>query len=162
MPPAGQLQGSRNASPRTQRKRPGDLTGVRGQQLATQAALEKAEATAQVRENLETQRQAKLVTEVDYSTEARENERKAAAAGVVAEAEIEVRPKTERIRVNFPIEDMTFGREILNEAEYDENSIMTKPPVIGGLRTYTFEEGRWYTVDADLADHLRFLGYAYE
>lgn len=162
--PAAQLQGSaaRNASPRNQRKRPGDLTGVRGQQLAAQASLEKAEARAQVEDSLEEQRIARLATEVDYSSDAREQERKAAESGVVAEEDFEVRAKTRRIRVNFPIEEMTFGKEVITAAEFDDAGIMTKPPVLGGLRSYTFEEGRWYTVDADLADHLAFLGYIYE
>jgi hypothetical protein len=161
MPPA-QTQGPRNASPRTQRKRPGDLTGVRGQQLATQAAIEKAEQSAQLAEGLEEQRVAKLATEVDYSSDARERERLAAASDPVAEVEVEVRPKTRRIRVNYPIEEMTFGKEIITDAKYDENGVMTAAPVLGGLKTYTFEEGRWYTVDTDLAEHLAFLGYIYE
>lgn len=159
--PAG-VQGPRNASPRTQRKRPGDLTGVRGQQLAAHAAAEKAEASAQVQESLEAQRIAKLDTEVDYSSEAREKAREAAGLGVVDEAEVEVRPKTRRIRVNYPIEDMTFGREVIRDAEYDEHGNMARGPVLGSLRTFTFEEGRWYTVDTDVADHLAFLGYIYE
>lgn len=159
--PAGQLQGGRNASPRTQRKRPGDMTGVRGQQLAAQAALEKAEQAAQTEAGLESQRVAKLATEVDYTSEGRTKARLAAASDV-EEVEVEVRELTRRIRVNYPIDEMTFGREVISQPEYDENGVMTQAPVLGGLRSYTFEEGRWYTVDSDLADHLAFLGYIYE
>lgn len=162
--PTGQLAGtgSRSASPRTQRKRPGDLTGVRGQQLAAKAAADKAKAAQQVEDALEAEREEKLATEVDYTSETREKQRQAAEKNEVTEIEVEVRPKTERIRVNYPIEEMTFGKEILSDAEYDDNGTMIKAPVLGGLKTYSFEEGRWYTVDAELADHLRFLGYVYE
>jgi hypothetical protein len=155
MPPATQTQ-------RTQGKRPGDLTGVRGQQLAKSRDAVKAEAKVQIAESLEAERLAKAETEVDYSAEARKKAREAALAGIVDEGGFEPRPKTRRIRVNWPVEDMTFGREVIREAEYDEQGVMTVPPVLGGLRTMKFEPGRWYTVDIDVAEHLAFLGYVYE
>ena len=148
-----------NAARRATGKRPGDLTGLRGQQLAKQAAALKAETAAQNQDSLEAQRLAKLTEEVDYSSEARAREREAAASNVVEEGEIEVRPKTERIRVLDDVKDMTFGKEIISHAEYDENGLETKPAVVGGLRTLNFETGVWYTVDADVAGHLRYLGY---
>lgn len=160
--PQPQLQGSRNSSPRTQRKRPGDLTGVRGQQLAAQALVEKAEAASQIETALEAQRQAKLATEVDYTSEGSKKRRDTAVLSTADMVPVEVRPKTERIRVNYPIEEMTFGKEVITPAEYDDNGVMIRAAVVGGLRSYTFEEGRWYTVDAEMADHLRFLGYVYE
>lgn len=153
MPPATQ---------RTQGKRPGDLTGVRGQQLAKARDQVKAEVKADLADSLEAERLAKLTTEVDYSSEAREAARAAALAGVVEETEVEVRAKTRRIRVNYPIDDMTFGREVLAPAEYDEHGVQKREAVLGSLRSYSFEEGRWYTVDTDLADHLAYLGYIYE
>jgi hypothetical protein len=73
-----------------------------------------------------------------------------------------VRPKTKRIRVLDKIDDMTFGRDVISEGEFDETGLMVKPPVLGGLRSFSFEEGRWYTVDTDVADHLAFLGYIYD
>ena len=76
--------------------------------------------------------------------------------------EIEVETPTRRIRVNYPIEEMTFGKEIVSPAEYDEYGGLVKSAVLGGLRTYEFEEGRWYTVDVELAEHLANLGYIYE
>lgn len=153
MPPA--------STQRTQGKRPGDLTGVRGQQLARAAAKEKAESAAQVAEALEEERLVKLTTEVDYSSATLEKQRADVLAGVV-EGDVDVRPRTKRIRVNFAIEDMTFGREVLRQAKYDDNGVEIAPAVLGSLRTYSFEEGRWYTVDIDLADHLTFLGYVYD
>lgn len=152
------------ASNRTQRKRPGDLTGVRGQQLAAEALANKAEATRQVQEAREIEREVKINTDVDYSTKARAVRKTPVAqedGGVVIE-DIEVEHPTRRIRVNYPIEDQTFGREVIFAGEQDEYGAWVKPPVLGGLRNFTFEEGRWYIVDADHADHLAFLGYIYE
>lgn len=150
------------ASPRTQGKRPGDLTGVRNQQLTAQAKREKVTSAAAIADELEAERIAKAAEEVDYTSEGRAKAREAAQAGVVEEADVEVRPKTKRIRVNWPVEQMTFGKEIITPAEYDENGVMTTAPVLGSLRTFDFEEGRWYTVDYDVYQHLAFLGYVYE
>lgn len=171
MPPATQ---------RTQRKRPGDLTGVRGQQLAQEAARQKAEAKRQVVDALEDERETRLSTEVDYSTpvqhvkrpvrkpktevvvvDGEETEQETSETELVIE-EIEVKPRTRKIRVNYPIEEMTFGREVLQMPEYDEYGNVVKAPILGNLRRFDFEEGRWYTVDEELAEHLAFLGYIYE
>lgn len=149
-------QGARNASPRTQGKRPGDLTGVRGQQLAAKAAQDKAEAASQVEVAIEEEKARKKAEVVDYTgTQTR-------APVEVSEGPVEVKKKTERIRVNFPIEQMTFGKEVLDKGEFDDKGNMLRAPVLGNLREFNFEEGRYYDVPADVADHLRFLGYVYE
>lgn len=151
------------ASNRTQRKRPGDLTGVRGQQLAAEAQLNKAEEARQVQAAIKVEREIKLNTDVDYTTKHLAVQKVPSTVDgelVVEEIVIEI-PKR-RIRVNYPIEDMTFGREVVSPGEMDERGAYVRPPVLGGLRSYTFEEGRWYVVDSDLADHLAFLGYIYE
>lgn len=150
------------AAARTSAKRPGDFTGVRGQQLAKARDARKIEEKAQIQDALEAERLAKAEAEVDYTSEARTKARETARAGIVEEGDFEVRPKTKRIRVNWPIEKMTFGREIIVPAEYDELGNVTKPAEVGGLRTYDFETGRWYTVDYDLYLHLLFLEYIYE
>jgi hypothetical protein len=152
------------ATNRTQRKRPGDLTGVRGQALASEAAQNKAESARQVADALELERQDKLTTEVDYSRPTRsvvQNEVANDDGSVVVE-EIVVESPTRRIRVNYPIQEMTFGREVISPGETNEDGLMVRPPVLGSLRTFSFEEGRYYVVDADVADHLAFLGYIYE
>lgn len=151
------------ASNRTQRKRPGDLTGVRGQALAAEALRTKEEAARQVEAALEVQREIKINTDVDYTTKHSPVQRiPSNVDGEVVIEEVVVEIPTRRIRVNYPIEDMTYGREVVSPGEMDERGAYVRPPVLGGLRQYTFEEGRWYVVDADLADHLAFLGYIYE
>lgn len=157
MPPA-------TSNNRTQRKRPGDLTGVRGQALAAEAARQKEEAAKQVQTALDVEREVKLNTDVDYTTRNTPVIRRpvAEADGEVVIEEVAVEIPTRRIRVNYPIEDMTFGREVVSPGEIDERGAYVKPPVLGSLRSFSFEEGRWYNVDADLADHLAHLGYIYE
>lgn len=147
---------------RTQRKRPGDLTGVRNIQLSAQAQADKKAKEEYAARKQAEDAELRRVTEVDYSSGALEQARNDAAAGVIEETEVEARPAKKRIRVNYPVQDMTFGREVISRPEYDENGVMTKPGEVGSLRTMSFEEGVWYTVDADVADHLAYLGYVYD
>jgi hypothetical protein len=150
-------QGGRNASPRTQQKRPGDLTGLRGQQLTVEAEKNKAEAASQVERALEEEKQRKRSEVVDYT-----GSQTPAPAQVEETDEVEAKNPVRRIRVNYPVEQMTFGKEIITPGEFDERGNMVTPPVLGNLRQYTFEEGRWYDVPADVAEHLAFLGYVYD
>lgn len=153
MPPATQ---------RTQKKRPGDLTGVRGQALAQEAANTKAEEVKLTQEALQAEREQKRNTEVDYSSRPKTEVREVATDDGVQVEEISVEVPTRRIRVNYPIEQMTFGREIISNEVRDKDGNVVQPAVLGSLREFTFEEGRWYTVDADVASHLEFLGYVYD
>lgn len=152
------------ATNRTQRKRPGDLTGVRGQQLAAEAARETEESKRQVQDAIVAEREVKLNTDVDFSTRLKPvyKHRIVSEDGDVTIEDVEVATPTRRIRVNYPIEDQTFGREVIFAGELNEFGGYVRPPILGGLRNFTFEEGRWYTVDADHADHLANLGYIYE
>lgn len=143
--------------PRNQRKRPGDLTGVNGQRLAQERDERQAEEAAALAAAKVEDRQEALNTVVDYTQGAR-------PVAVVEEVDtpLEPQPTSVRIRVNYPIEDMTFGREVVSPAEYDEEGRLTRPPVLGGLNTYNFEEGVQYDVSPELAGHLKSLGYVYD
>lgn len=146
--------------PRSQRKRPGDLTGVNTQRLEAErdeAAQEEADARAQAEHD---DRVEKLTTVVDVS-ETPNGRRETPHAEVVQE-EVEATPKTMLIRVNYPIEQMTFGREVVQEAEYDEQGVCTKAAILGGMLTYDFEEGQQYRVPWALGMHLKSLGYVYD
>ncbi len=147
------------ASNRTQRKSPRDFTGIRGQQLAEEAAKNKAREAQQVREALQAEIEEKVNTEVDYSSRPSIQRRPVEVDGELTVEEIEVEVPTRRIRVTDDIQDMTWGREIISPGVFDDKGIMVQSPVLGSLRQYNFERGRWYTVDAELADHLEFLGY---
>jgi hypothetical protein len=147
------------ASNRTQRKSPKDFTGNRGQQLAEEAQKNKAREAQQVREALQAEIEEKVSTEVDYSSRPTFERRPVEVDGELTVEDVEVQVPTRRIRVTDDIQDMTWGREILSSAVYDDRGNMTAAPVLGSLRQFNFERGRWYTVDAELADHLEFLGY---
>lgn len=142
--------------PRNQRKRPGDLTGVQGQKLAAERDAAQEEALAAAQEAKEADRAEKLSSVVDYSHGGRVREVEA------VDTPSEPKPETMRIRVNYPIEDMTFGREVVSPPELDEHGNVIKPAVLGGLNTYNFEEGREYIVSFELGAHLKSLGYVYD
>lgn len=139
--------------PRNQRKRPGDLTGVQGQQLAAERDARQAEAVEAAEAAKVADRAEKVSSVVDYTQ----------PAAVVQEVDVpaEPLPETMKIRVNYPIEDMTFGREVIAPPKFDEEGRMTDAPILGGLNTYNFEEGREYIVSRDLGEHLTRLGYVY-
>lgn len=198
----------RNASPRTQAKRPGDLTGVNSQRLAKERDNAKLEAERDAVTTAEEEKEARRNLTVDYSTgpvsetateieveepvekvsvpEVKDHytkeEFEAALAAALAAStsrdrtplhefvkgnvdiagDVEVRAKKEYIRVNFPIEDMTYGREVLDMGEQDEHGSYIRSPRLGNLRILNFDEGTRYLVDSDVADHLRSQGYIYE
>ncbi len=141
----------------TQQKNPRDFTGLRGQQLAKEAAAKKAQERSDIELELEAEAERKRTTEVDYSTH-RQAPQEVEVDGEVVIEEVSVEVPTRRIRVNDDIQDMTFGKSILSDAVI-KDGVVVQPARIGGLNNYNFERGRWYTVDRDLADHLEFLGY---
>lgn len=151
MPPAASRNGAR--------KSPRDFTGIRGQQLAEEAQKTKAQETEQVRAALQAEAEVKASTEVDYSSRPVVQHVADDVDGEIVVSEVEVEVPTERIKVIDDIQDMTWGRDVLSPGRYDDKGNMISGPVLGSLRNFSFERGRWYTVDKDLAEHLRFLGY---
>jgi hypothetical protein len=143
------------SGPRTQRKRPGDLTGVNSQKLAAERDRDKADAVQAEADELAAERVTKLSTVVDYTQGGITQDQ-------VIVTEPVVHPKEMTIRVNYPIEEMTFGREVIKDPVYDERGFCTEPAVLGGLNTYDFEEGVQYKVPWDLGQHLKEKGYVYD
>jgi hypothetical protein len=68
---------------------------------------------------------------------------------------------TEHVRVSFPIEEMTFGKEVVDPGEFDDTGLCTRLPVLGPLKMYSFEEGREYRMTPEMAGHLRQQGYLF-
>ena len=68
---------------------------------------------------------------------------------------------TEHVRVSYPIEEMTFGKEVVDPGAFDESGLCTRLPVLGPLRMYSFEEGREYRMTPEMVGHLRQQGYLY-
>jgi hypothetical protein len=145
------------SGPQTQRKRPGDLTGVNSQKLVAERDDAQAQETADAEAAKAAERAEKVSTVVDYTAEGQGRGR----PEVVEEAVV-VHPKEMTIRVNYPIEQMTWGREVIQQPEYDDAGVCTRPPILGGLKTYDFEEGVQYRVPFDLGAHLKSLGYVYD
>lgn len=149
---------AQTSGPQTQRKRPGDLTGVNSQKLAAERdANEEAERAAQVAAKQE-DRAVKINTVVDLTEDGRAQREEVEEIAVAAEPH----PETMIIRVNYPIENMTYGKQVLKDAEFDEEGRMTVPPVLGNLIRYDFEEGQQYRVPWEVGMHLKGLGYVYE
>lgn len=147
---------ARTQGPRDQAKRPGDLTGRNTQKLeAERDEAQEAEAQARLTKASE-ERVELLSTVVDYSEGGVRTEAE------VVETEPEIHPATMLIRVNYPIEQMTFGREVVAPPEYDDHGNVTKPAILGGMLTYDFKEGQQYRVPWELGAHLKSLGYVYD
>ena len=149
---------AQTSGPRSQVKRPGDLTGVNGQKLAKERDEREAEEAQARLDDAQQDRTEKLTTVVDVSETP--NGRREAAE--VVESEVEVHPATMLIRVNYPIEQMTFGREVVSQPVYGEHGEILQPAVLGGMMTYDFEEGQQYRVEWELGMHLKSLGYVYD
>jgi hypothetical protein len=148
-----------NASKR--KANPRDLTGVRKQQLEAERAEEQLQAAAQMSLASEQAAARRRDEVVDYSQGG------LSAPGMplgVEEPEPEVTEVQEpfvTIRVNAPIEDMVFGREVIEDAEFNEKGELLKEPVLGSLQFYNFEEGVSYLVPRAIAEHLERIQYVY-
>lgn len=137
------------ASPRTQRKRPADLTGVQMQQKTKENAEELKERSRElgmIQQAISDEKQELVDLTGSGEPEPREAQVKP----------IDVSRPDRIIRVVCDIDQMTFGREVIPANE--ENGTLAHA---GSLRMYSFEEGRQYKVNGDLADHLEQLGYLY-
>jgi hypothetical protein len=147
---------AQTSGPQTQRKRPGDLTGVNSQKLAAERDEAQAAAAAEAAALKQAERAEKVSTVIDYTQ-----------GGITPEV-VEVdtpdepHPATMRIRVNYPIEQMTFGREVLQEPVFNDEGVCTRPAILGRLNVYEFEEGAQYDVPWELGMHLKRLGYVYD
>jgi hypothetical protein len=148
---------AQTSGPQSQRKRPGDLTGVQGQKLAQERdERQEAEAAAALAAK-QTERVEKLSTVVDYTQGGvRDNDVE------VVDTPDEPHPAEMIIRVNYPIEKMTFGREVISPPVFGDHGEVIKPAVLGGMLTYDFEEGQQYRVPWELGLHLKRLGYVYD
>jgi len=138
-----------NSSPRTQGKRPADYTGLQSERLAQAKAAEQQDAANRMA-LLTAQQVAESDQLVDYTGSGE-------PLPQVEVKTVEVNAPYRTIRVNSKIEDMTYGREVLDPG--DLNADPPRPPIMGSITRYTFEEGRPYRVTKEMADHLNRLGY---
>lgn len=136
---------------RAPRKRAADYTGRLTEKLQEDKkaeVLEAAQRIALVNAEMKEEKN-KLVDYTDDST-----------AYEVEVREVEVSTPYRMIRVNQDINQMTFGRTVLDPGDYDNPDInLRRPAVMGPMRYYDFSEGQLYKVTKDIAEHLDNLGY---
>jgi hypothetical protein len=136
-----------NSGPRTQRKRPADFTGIQSERLNEEKKVAKLEASSRIAMITAEAAEAKNDI-IDYT----------GADIPLPEAEVqevEINDPYRTIRVNTKIEQMTFGRSVMDAGD-PANGI---PAIMGSMNTFNFDEGQSYRVPKDLSDHLNRLGY---
>ena len=131
-------------------KNPGDLTGREGAQLAREQQEKQAREAAELAAKDPGRKDAALDDQGIHPVTGRH-----------AGGDDDLESCTERVRVSYPIEEMTFGRVVVDPGQFDEHGAMTRPPVLGPLRTFSFREGVEYMLDPQMAAHLRAQGYLY-
>lgn len=66
------------------------------------------------------------------------------------------------VRIKATLDQVAYGRKIIEEPEYDEKTgAVTKPAVLGGIRFFDFEEGRQYRLPREFAEYLDAKGYVF-
>lgn len=131
---------------RTSGKSPADFTGIQTQRLVEahkEELQEQAKHLAMV--NAAAAEDKDVV--IDYT----------GADTPVAEVEkapVEINSPIRTIRVNSDIDDMTFGRIVVDPGDPETG----RPAIMGPLNTFTFKVGFAYKVPVDLAKHLEAQG----
>lgn len=131
------------------RKRPADFTGKQTERLNEERKAEIIEASQRIA--LVNQEIAEAKNEIVDYTDSPEP---------LPEVEVrvaEVSTPYRMIRVNSDIDQMTYGREVLDPGDYTSNP--PRPAIMGPMKFYSFNEGQLYRVTKDLAEHLSGLGY---
>jgi len=133
------------SSPRTQRKRPADFTGIQSERLNEEKKVERAASKIA------------MVNAVDEVSGPQFVDYTGADIPLpeVEVHEVEVNNPYRTIRVNTKIEQMTFGRRVMDPGD-PQHGI---PPIMGDLPMYNFDEGKSYRVPKDMAEHLEAKGY---
>jgi hypothetical protein len=138
-------------------RHPADLTGREDDRLRRENAdaIEQAGATMALAGGTAARKTSKTVT--DYTDAARPK------VSPVPVAPISTEPREYVVRLVASIENMTFGKDVVDPGEYDEQlRTYTRAPQVGALKHYDFTEGRLYKVDEPLYLHLKELGYLYD
>jgi hypothetical protein len=134
------------------RKRPADFTGQQTAKLQESRKAEIIEASQRIAlVNAELQEEAE--TPVDY-TDSDE------PMPTVVARKAELNSPFRMIRVSADIDQMTYGRTVIDSGDYDNPDFsQRRPAIMGPMNMYTFKEGQLYRVSRELADHLQARGY---
>ena len=73
-------------------------------------------------------------------------------------------PKSPEVVVRFrrEVEEMSFGRTVIAQPVYDNDGLLRKGAVLGGIRYFSFDEGRRYQIPREMAEHLHLRGIVYD
>lgn len=138
--------------PAATRKRAADYTGRQTAALQEAKKVELAEAAGRIA--LITQQEREAKNEVIDLTGSSEPLPQAEMQ------EVKVSSPFLTIRLNQDIDQMTWGREVLDSGDYDNPDLSKRrPAVMGPMKYYDFKEGQPYRVPAELANHLDEKGY---
>lgn len=165
MPAAGTTNSRGRAKPN-----PRDFTGVQKAKAEAGVAEEREQRAAEIALAAEVETLRRDTEVVDYTQGGHQGPTQAQPSPTpqisqemldeIEEQALEVGPKEVTIRVNSPIEDMVYGRQVISEAHVSEDGQFV-PAVHGNLQFYSFAEGQRYKVPVDLALHLEEKGYLY-
>jgi hypothetical protein len=135
------------SSPRTQKKSPMDFTGQKQQKLEAEKSEARTEAAKRVA----------LVNQVEQEVKNEIIDYTGADVPLpeVEVQEVEINDPYRTIRVNTDINQMTFGRRVIDPGDMEHGI----PSRMGDIPMYTFKEGQSYRVPKDMAEHLQRLGY---
>jgi hypothetical protein len=148
------------AAPRTNRStgraapQPGDMTALQKAALEEKADAAKDEAARLQAAKVEVEDYEAKHTVIDYS-----------GADIplpeVTEDEAELENPVREVIMKYAIDQMAFGREVISEPVLDDNGNVVVPARLGGIRYFTFKEGRRYRLPKALADHLDERGFLF-
>ena len=150
----------------TTRKSPRDLTGTIKERREAEVATERLEAaerlamSSAVASRSGPSRVSYDKNSTHHGDKTPEQEAAERTAAERAGEPEEVLPETVWIRVNSPIEQMTFGREVIEAGDLSDPE-NPKYPVLGSLHEWNMKEGVEYEVPYALYLHLDELGYVY-
>jgi hypothetical protein len=134
------------------RKRAADLTGKQMERLAEDRKTEVIEASQRIA-LVNAQQKAAKEEIIDYTNSSE-------PLPVVEVRQAEVNTPFRMIRVNQDIDQMTYGREVIDSGDYDNPDMsQRRPAVMGPMHMYSFAEGQMYRVPREVAEHLNDKGY---
>ena len=134
------------------RKRAADYTGQQTTKLQEERKAEVIEASQRVA-LVNAQQKAAKEEIIDYTDS---NE----PLPVVEIRQAEVNTPFRMIRVNQDIDQMTYGRKVIDSGDYDNPDLsLRRPAIMGPVNMYSFAEGQLYRVPKEVAEHLNDRGY---
>jgi len=134
------------------RKRAADFTGQQQLKLQEERKTELLEASERIA--LVTSQQKAAREEIVDLTNSDE------PLPAVEIRQAEVNTPFRLVRTNQDIDQMTYGREVLDPGDYNNpDHNLRRPAIMGPVKMYSFKEGQLTRIPREVADHLNDKGY---